>query len=207
MKVKILSLILLMCIFGSCASKYRKINPQSLTYTKGASNEKIDFEYRYDLLNKKYAKKEGKSSIRLVSVKLTNNTDENLTFGQDFNLKTTSGRDINPVPLNSVYNEIKQGEAIYFLYLLLTFTRLNISETNSSGGYTEVKTKSYPIGLAIGPGIALGNFFGARGANKNFKKDLMTYDLNYKSIKPGETIYGLVGIYANQYEGLEVNFK
>jgi hypothetical protein len=35
---------------------------------------------------------------------------------------------------------------------------------------------------------------GAGGANQNFLKELNTFNLINKTIKPGETVYGIIGI-------------
>jgi hypothetical protein len=47
-----------------------------------------------------------------------------------------------------------------------------------------------PVGLLIG----IGNTAAASSANKKFKMELTATDLLSKSIAPGETVQGLIGI-------------
>jgi hypothetical protein len=78
--------------------------------------------------------------------------------------------------------------------------------STNSNGYTE-QTSSFPIGIIIGPGIAGGNMLAASSANKKFKQDLLDYNLLGKKIKPGETVYGLLGIRSKIYNSIYIKHK
>jgi hypothetical protein len=61
--------------------------------------------------------------------------------------------------------------------------------------------------LIVGPGLAGGNMIAASSANKNLKNELMQFDLNGKTIKKGETVYGLIGSNSNSYESIKVKVQ
>ena len=101
----------------------------------------------------------------------------------------------NPVAIldpNFVHAQLKQTVPTYLLYLLMTPMRL----------YTG--NSSTPIGLAVGPGLAIGNMAGAGGANAKFKRELESNYLNGRTIEPGETVSGLIGIADIGYNPLEL---
>ncbi len=52
-------------------------------------------EYKYAYLHKKYGKKLNKKGIKILAVKVTNNTDKELSFGSDIKLVYESGNDVN----------------------------------------------------------------------------------------------------------------
>ena len=47
----------------------------------------------------------------------------------------------------------------------------------------------------------------ASSANKNFKNELIQFDLNGKTIKQGETVYGLIGSNSNSYDSLKIKVQ
>ncbi|MAN28877.1 MULTISPECIES: hypothetical protein [Mesonia] len=191
-----ISLCLILTLLTSCASKYKLINPEKINYVSKNENKDVSLEYKYDLLHKKYAKKEENKDIKVVAVKITNNSDRDLTLGRDMKLAFDNGNDIHILESEKVFDELKQKPAFYLFYLLLT--PLNLYTTNSRGETED----SVPIGLIVGPGLAAGNLLGASGANKNFKEELMHYDIYGMEIPKGQTKYGLIGIKSDSYETL-----
>ena len=199
--LKISYLAVLVAILNSCASSYQKINPKTLNYASKNIENNILFEYKYDLLKKKYKKKETKKGVKLIAIKITNNSENDIVFGQDFNLVYENGNIINIIQTDKIFKQIKQSPASYLWYLLLTPMQFNTS--TSSNGQVE-KSSSTPVGLLIGPGLAGGNMIAASSANKNFKNELLEFDMNGKTIKKGETIYGLVGLTSNNYDSIKI---
>jgi PBP1b-binding outer membrane lipoprotein LpoB len=51
--IKISSLLVLAILLNSCASGYKKINPETINYASKSIESNILFEYKYDLLEKK----------------------------------------------------------------------------------------------------------------------------------------------------------
>ncbi|WP_310554456.1 hypothetical protein [Flavobacterium sp.] len=204
--MKKITLILLasgLILFNSCASGYKKINPQSLNYLSKNITNDIVLEYKYDLLNKKYKKKETANDIKVVSIKITNNSNNDVVFGKDVRLAFENGNEALIMENERVFKTIKQSPASYLWYLLLS--PLQLYKTQSSGPYGQpVAQESFPIGLIVGPGIAFGNMIGAASANANFKNELFENNLIGKTIKKGEIAYGIIGIQSTGYEALKL---
>jgi hypothetical protein len=162
------------------------------TYQSSPTGAPLQFGYQYDALrqrgrNKKYAKKEQKKGYHVVAVRVTNTTAADVNFSRDAVLYC-GDRPVQPVAAELAAQDMKQGVWIYLLYVLLnpTFTK-----TTTTNGYT---TASDGTTLYIGPFIAGGNILGASLANGNFRRDLENNDLINRTIRPGETVYGLISL-------------
>ncbi|MCB2377746.1 hypothetical protein LGH70_09150 [Hymenobacter sp. BT635] len=180
-----------------CAGGYTAIRPTTVTsYTSVTSaNSPVEFSYQYGALsihgrNKKYNKKERKRGYQTVAVKVKNNTDQELNFSRDLELYF-GDRPVAPVPSVQAANDLKQGVAIYLLYLLLNFNVGGTTTVNSSTGQTTTSGGTF---IPTGPFIAGGNMIGASQANKNLRLEFAQHDLTNKSIKPGETVYGIISL-------------
>jgi hypothetical protein len=195
--------ITLLFSLNSCASGYRPIYPKIISYASKTinNNNEILLEYKYDLLYKKYKRKESRYGLRVVAVKITNLNDQDLVLGKDLNFTFENGASIPLLSSKEIYMEIKQHTGVYLLYLLLTPLQFRTSTTNSTGGQN---TNSLPIGYIIGPGLAAGNMIRASSSNRQFNNDLKTYNLKDHVIKKGETTYGLVGIRSSNYDVLKL---
>ncbi len=188
-------------LLTNCASGYKLINPEQISYKSSHESEGVTLQYKYDLLDKKYAKKEVKNDIKLVAIKIINNTNQDLTFGNDIKLTYESGSQVMVMENEKVFKDLKQSPASYLFYLLLS--PLNFYTSTTTNGYTE-ETSSFPAGLIIGPGLAGGNFIAASSANKKFETELLTYDINGTVIPKGETRYGLIGINSDSFDALKI---
>ncbi len=198
--IKITFLFIAIASLTSCASGYKMIAPKTINYVSTNETEKVTLEYKYDVLDKKYAKKELKRGVKLVSVKITNNSEKDIMFGRDAKLTYENGDEIFIMENDRVFKTLKQSSASYLFYLLLT--PLNFETTSSSGN-----TSSTPIGLAIGPGLAGGNMIAAGSANNKFKTELLEYNINGTLIKKGETAYGLIGIKSDSFDSLKLKIE
>jgi hypothetical protein len=193
--IYITAIIAAIFMFVGCAQTYNTIRPTRLTYNSNSNLEDIKLEYRYDVLrergNSKYRKKEDKFNIKLVAVKITNNTDEVIMIGKNaafFNDKKM----LFPLEAYTARNYLKQSTPPYLLYLLLT--RLILT----------VNYDTYPIGLVLGPGITVGNMLTASTANKKLYQELIDYEIAYREILPNETVYGLVAFKGLDYAALTI---
>lgn len=188
-------------LLSSCASTYKPIAPNTLSFD---SNEKngVGFGYRYDVLNfrgnRKYAKREPKKMMRLVALKIENHTGGPMKLGENFHLYAGQNQ-VYPVDPELVHKELKQGVAIYLLYSLITINKTECDE------YTgECTTKLvFPIGVPI----TIGNMAVAGTANQNFRNELMQYTLANKIIDDGETVYALIGIAQSDLHPLKLVMK
>jgi len=199
---KISALALSALLLNSCASGYKKIEPKTINFASRSENNSIVLEYKYDLLEKKYKKKEMNNGLKVIAVKVTNNSTNDLVFGKDIQLTYENGNELNLLETNVVYKAIKQSPASYLWYLLLSPMQFQTMTTNSNG--QQQTSSSTPVGLVIGPGLAGGNMIAASSANKNFYNDLLENDIIGKVIKKGETVYGIIGIRSNNYDSIKV---
>ena len=207
--IKNCSLVIFAILLNSCASGYKKINPETINYASKSIEGNVLLEYKYDLLEKKYKKNETKNNVKLFAVKITNNSEKEVVFGRDFKLIYESGTEVRLIETENLFKNIKQSPASYLWYLLLSPTQFYSGTTTTSNGYyTQTKpTNSFPIGLVLGPGLAGGNMIAASSANMNFKNELMQFDLNGKTIKKGETVYGLIGIKSRRYDSIKIKMQ
>lgn len=188
--------LLVVLFLNSCASGYQAINPAGLSYSSKNMEQGILLEYKYDLLDKKYVKKEKKNDVRLVAVKITNNRDMDIYFGRDITFVYQNGSKVLMMAPDKVFKSLRQKPATYLLYLLLTPMTFSTSSTGE-----------LPVGFLIGPGLASGNLITASSANKGLKKDLLTFNLQDKKIEKGETVYGIIGLRADNYDTLNLKIE
>ena len=181
--------VTIVVVLSGCAASYRQVNPPTIHYNSHDLQDGIGFSYKYDVLrergNKKYANKENKKGVKLIAVKITNNTDSVINIGRDVAFYSGNNQ-IFPMEPMAIKESLKQFVPGYLPYLLLTFTNLYVTNGNT--------TETYPIGLVLGPAITVGNMAMAGSANKNMLNELNEYYLMSKDIQKGETIYGIIGV-------------
>ena len=210
MKKKVInsSIFAAVCIFLSgCAASYKPLNPETASYIKdngGVAN--VQLEYHHNLLaekkNKKHHKKELKKGTQIIALKITTNTEADLEYNKNFQLYS-NGAVLNVLPTETTHSQLKQQAGLYLLHLLWTFTTVT---TNSSGdGHaSSSNTEVYPVGLIIGPAVALGNMAVASSANKKFKEELDKYSIFNRAIKKGETGYFLIAISSTTFQPINL---
>jgi hypothetical protein len=189
--------IVIILLFTCCAAPYKKINPPNIKYP--AIDIDSVFTYQYDVIrragNKKMAKKEAKAYMHVVAVRIHNNTEHTLQYGQNYKIYSGNS-EVNLMGPAITGDIIRQKAAFHLFYLLLTPMQLQITS-----GYNQT---NIPIGLLIGPALAFGNLGVAASANNRFKAELLQYDLENKMIAPGETVYGLITVRDNGFMPLSL---
>lgn len=179
--------------FSSCAAGYEAINPSKINYESSTENQDIEFSYRYDVLNergnRKYAKKENLKEIKLVAVKIVNNSSESFLCGDDYFVRA-NGIKIKVLEPDVSFQYLRQISAGYLFYILLTPLQFYSGPS------------SIPIGLVLGPVVTIGNFGSALSANNRFKEELQKNYVYDQVIEPGDTIYGIIGITKKGYHPL-----
>ncbi len=190
-----IGLLLALLTLSSCASSYTVIHPEDLSYKSMDIKNGVTLEFKYDLLNQKYANKEINKGIKVVAVKITNNSERDIVFGKDIKLVYGDGSEFTILESEHVFKSLKQRTLEYFLYLFL----IPVPIENFRGGK---KAQFYPIDLAVGPSIAGINMHISRMGNSQFKKELLEFNINGTTIQQGETKTGLIGIKTNSYESI-----
>ncbi|HHB52241.1 MAG TPA: hypothetical protein ENK75_04260 [Saprospiraceae bacterium] len=198
--IKITLLITVALTLTNCASGYKMIEPKTINYISANESDGVKLEYKYDLLDKKYEKKELKKGVKLVAVKITNNSGKDLMFGRDAKLAYENGTEVYVMENEKAFKTLKQSPASYLWYLLLTPMNFYTAENGQ-------ETSSTPVGLVVGPGLAGGNMIAAGSANKKFKEEMLEYNVNGTIIKSGETKYGLIGIKTDSFDALKLKIE
>lgn len=196
---KIITILFGILLLTSCASGYNKINPPQVDYHLSKKVDDVTLEYRYGKLTKKYTRKQLLGGVKLVSVKITNNSDKELIYGQNIKLTYAQGKEANIIENKKAFKLIRQQSVPYFLYLLLIPL-----DFESRDAYGRV-TSSVQIGKILGPAISLLNFLTAESANSKMKRELLKNDLEGRSIKAGETVYGIVALKTVEWEELDIS--
>lgn len=199
-------MIIAIVLLYSCASTYKTISPERLNYTSNNLDDGILFSYKYDALfesrNKKYAKHEEKENIKLLAIKITNNTGNKINIVNDA-IFFAGDKPIAPMASSVIIDELEQNTPIYLLYLLLFPIKLYVTE---SDGFVTKQKEIFPIGYILAPGISIGNMLVASNANKNFRREIYNYDIN-RDIENGQTTFFLVGFRDIGYDPLTLRLK
>jgi len=205
MKKVILKTLIVMAVisFNGCAMYYRPISPNKTNYNILEKHDGIEFSYRYDMLrergNKKMGKRELNSGIKIVAVRVTNNTDSIHVIGND--IAFYSGlKEIFPLSPVVIKNHVKQSVAGYTPYFIGALFKSTIT-------FNGRVVSNFPFPLIVFPCIAIGNMLVANTANSKLLKELEDYDIMGKEIKPGETIYGIIGVQDGDYSPLTIRKK
>lgn len=179
-KISNLVLLLIVLLFSNCASYYRVVNPDKINFPPASNTvERIDLTYRYDVLkdagNKKYVNSEHNKNVRIIAVKLTNNTDTTINISNDitFFCGSTKVRLLSPLETKT---KIQQSWYAYGLYVVPCLITLA------------------PLDIIVFGGIGVGNMIVAGNANKKLLSELIMYDITNKELKKGESTVGLIGI-------------
>jgi hypothetical protein len=184
-------------MISSCASTYKSLRPTSSYFGNEEEVNGVKFSYKQGILaetrNKKYAKREVSKAVKVVSVKIVNNSNKNLIIGQNAKFYTGNS-ELRLIEPGTIHQQLKQGVPIYLLYLLLSPIQLTTGSSTINNNGTISSGNTTPIGLIIGPGVTIGNMAVAGSANQNFLRELNEFNLINKTIAPGQTVFGLIGV-------------
>lgn len=189
---KTLFFLLISLLVQGCAVDYLPIRIEEIPFYHKVQNSCISYSIQYNTLlirgNTRYAQKESKHHIKVMAIEFTNLTKKTIHFKKDVIVKI-GGIPVSPIPPEVVKAKIHQSVPAYLLHTLL-FLRLPRCQGVDCG------TTNYPIGVPI----ALGNMAIASNANAEFLSELKNYDVAHSTIKPGETIRGILSaeIFGNQ---------
>jgi len=205
MNIKLLSFCIILFVsvlFFGCASNYRTINPESVSFNYHNVSEGLSYTYQYDVLinsgNRKYNKKQIRRNINMVAVRITNNTTYSINIAEDLKMKC-GDRELVPLQPQQVKKELKQNTLAYLFYMLLTPLKYPLFDKN-----TEV---SIHAGYFIAPAIAGANMATAGYANNRFMEELMEENILVKNIEPGQTIHGLLAFRDRTFDPITIEVR
>jgi hypothetical protein len=195
-------ILLISLMISGCAASYKPIQPENLVFSSTENSAGVKFGYRYEVLsfrgNRKSAKKESKKHIRVVALKIENNSTKTLKLGENLNLYS-GDNNIYPMQPETVFTQLRQTVPVYLLYALVV---LNKTECDGMTGNCNTSL-IFPIGVPI----ALANMIVAGSANKHFLTELNQYNIVNKEIAPGAVVYALIGIPDTGFQPLKVEIK
>ncbi|MBP8783118.1 MAG: hypothetical protein KBG96_02705, partial [Paludibacter sp.] len=77
----------LVMLLNGCAQPYKLIKPQKLNYYASNEHDQIGLYYQYDILrktgNKKFANNERRKDLKLVAIKVINNSNRTINIGNN----------------------------------------------------------------------------------------------------------------------------
>ncbi len=203
--LKFVSMGIIIIVLSSCATIYKEINPISLEYKGEKYKENITLRYKYNLLRKKYARKERKNGVELIGIQLINNSDKNLVFEKDIILTKYDGSKLYIMEKEKVYNSLEQNISPYFLYLLFPPIGLNAGTENRFQNNYSIQYSKW--GYLIGISLTLINMGIADNSNKEFEKELFLNYLENQTIKKGDTLTGFIGVKSTSYDEISFELK
>jgi len=179
-------------LFCGCANSYKSITPNTITYQNEQKNNGLAFSYQYNVLdlnnNSRNAKKELKQNIYLLAVKLVNDSQKSIFIDKDVLFKVKDSI-IVPLEVNILHKKLKQNQWSHLLLGLIALP--GVQTTCTKGQCSSRLLIPIPIGMPFG----ITNMIIASKANFKFKKELKKFNIINKEIKPGEQVYGLMGVY------------
>jgi hypothetical protein len=191
-KIIYLSILSLSLLLTNCASFYHAVHPDKISYPPTVNiTDKLDLTYRYDVLkdagNKKFVNSERKRNLKIVAVKLTNNSDTTINISKDVSFYCGGSKIalLSPIETKS---KIQQSWPAYGLYLIGCISLA-------------------PLDILIFGGIGAGNMIVAADANKKLLTELTKYDITNKELKKGESVIGLIGFEALHADPLTVKLN
>jgi hypothetical protein len=196
---RMLAFLLIGSILISCASYFRPIVPQSMSYGVMQSGDEISYAWRYNVLaeskNKKYARKELNHGIQLLAVQVQNTGSEEIVLRE--HAKFYMGdKLVLPMEPQQIQQQVKQLSGLYMLWSLLWVIITTCDSFDCS-------IIPLPVGLVIG----IGNLGKASRANKDLLAELSANNILDKRIAPGETATGLVGIASGSLIPIEIRIS
>lgn len=185
----------------SCASSYKSIKPENLNYSNSQiCNEKLQVSYIYDIYslssNKKYAKKEKNNNYRTIALRISNLTDTSRLITTDNFRIYVNNQELTVADKTKYLEVVNQLSAAYLLHGIWGPWR--VETWDDSNGNSGGKVTYVPIGLTVG----VINVIIASVANSNHKKEITDNEIFGRTLKPRETITGIVILNYSQYDPL-----
>jgi hypothetical protein len=180
-------------LFSGCANSFKAINLTKMNYTNIQNcNNKLEVSYIYNIMviskNISLAAKEKKNCYSTVAVRIKNISETCRMITQD-NFRVYDNVNELKTPDKDLYfNRIKQWPGYYGVYAILGFLP-SIGNQKSSTRDSEYENLGF---LLMGVTASALNIVATNQANYKFKKFMNDNDIYGKTIKPGETVYGIV---------------
>ena len=188
----LISLLLLTFTSTGCASTYKSVEYDTLSFTGQRTGEALSFSYHYDAIPGYYGKKLRKRGYSAVAVEVTNDRSEPVVLDRNSLTVYASDRPINPVSPQVVADQTQQPVWTYLLWSLLTLT---------------IGDEDDFVFIPIGVPISLINMFTSSAANGKAATAYRTEHLYGQRVESGETAHGLLFFQHINYPPLEFYYE
>ena len=196
---------ILVILLTSCAVRYKTINTDVLSYYKPTTiNNELEVSYLCDVYqatgNTRYSNKERHNNFKTIAVKITNLSDSSILITKN-NFKILAKDQQVPLAyLKEYFRYVRQTSGTYLLHALWS---PRYTHTTGSGLESNTTTVYIPIGLAVG----IVNMIIAQVANKNHYLNINDRVIYGKTVKPHETITGIIVLDYSNYDPLIFSYK
>jgi hypothetical protein len=190
---KLIPILVFAIALSSCARTYHAINPAVWNYDNSkVIADNVIISYRYDVQNavqnKPYARKETKKNLKLLAIRIENNSKSPIQFKKEnFVIKTNNGRDIKIVDPLLYTKKIRQYSETFVLFYGLAGIGYQWGEINGES-YSQFTYNFIPLIIGVGNAI-----FGEISNGKQ-KEEILEKQIFDKTILPGERFYGIITI-------------
>lgn len=207
MRKRILYLFTALILIASCARPYHRMNMEVVPFKDYKENTGIKYASRlgvlYNFKNFYFAKREQQKDYSLMAFTIYNKSEQLITI-KDLQFSCGASAEILPVPIQDLYNAIKQKAGLYWLYAagIAVYPKPEVHKVTIGGNQVQVKNPDNPkkltkngkqfIPLPFGVVFAAANFGIAYRANKKMKADFELYNIIDKVIQPGDSIKGVL---------------
>lgn len=194
-----LPIFIFACLFCSCATSYKSINPQKLYFNSATVGDNLNYATRSNVLaeagNERYAKKEIKNSVRLIAVQVVNKSDRDIVLRKDARF-FLGDKVVFPIEPEQLKNQLKQPAGLYMLWSLLWVVVAKCENDDCN-------VIPIPLGFLIG----VGNTSKASKANKALLSELEQNNILDRTIHPGEAVTGLIGVASSGDTALRIELS
>jgi hypothetical protein len=180
-------------LFIGCASGFRPMRQDTYEYESPRDTTGVQVKYMYNVLgetgNTLYSEKARSQGVDVVAVKVTNNTDRELDVKRDVDFYV-GGNQASPQRPEAALANVRQRTGLYAWWFLLALVNGKKTEVTCDFNRCDEDETFIPIGIIIGPAIALTNMGIASSANGAIIKEISDKDVSRRTLKPGESYEG-----------------
>ncbi|MFN8281656.1 MAG: hypothetical protein U0U67_00475 [Chitinophagales bacterium] len=193
MRNPIIYLVTAIILIASCARPYHRMNMELVPFKDYKENDKLKYASRlgvlYNFKNFYFAKREQRKDFTLMAFTIYNKSEQ-LVNVKDLQFSCGASAPISYVPIQDLYNAIKQKAGLYWLYSVGVAVYPKPAPGKADGGL--IKNEKLFVPLPFGVVFGAANFGIAYRANKKMRSDFELYDIANKVIQPGDSIKGIL---------------
>jgi hypothetical protein len=203
---KVIFLLILSLIMTGCAASFKVVNPAVLSYANTQKcNDKLEVSYLDDFYsltrNYKYFYREKEYNYRTIAIRLKNLTDSSRQITNDNFRIYVNNVELPNADKTKYFKRVHQEAGLFLLHLSWGLV-LDYLSAGISGGPHPTRSEFDPKCSLVAVTIGICNMLYAGNANDLHKTFINENEIFGRTVKPGETIYGIVVLNNSHYEPL-----